>query len=123
MDGGLLGIQLRNRRFLNKNSANNADPPIVEQVACALIEPSNAEQASNTPNLAKEFEEMKTMLVNDTNLSDMKASLKRTLPYRLALLNDLTENMDQKDNLRELFPYIFTSYELVRFIKILYSKL
>lgn len=92
-DGGKLGIGLRNKRFqMNKNKSNES-----------------IESSSSTSDIkeADDFELLKSTMVNKENMAQIKEQLKRTLQYRMSLLNQI------EVNLLESFPYFFVSAELV----------
>lgn len=95
-DGGKLGIQLRNKRFLAKNNAGNND--------AMANQPLSGEDAKDA------LEVLKSMIVNDSNMDELKRLLNLTLEYRRTKLQS-----EEELNLKEYFPYFFVSTELVSF--------
>lgn len=106
-DGGMLGIRLKNKRYAEKkNAKTNVSIGATREsdVICESVE-------SDLEN----FEKLKSMLISESNLSSFNILLKQTLPHRMKLLQEMTEHWDEKQNLRELFPYFFTFPQSVKF--------
>lgn len=72
---------------------------------------SNAEGNNNCPNVVGEIdaliESMKTIVITDASMPDIKQHLKTTRGFRDELLTD------KKIDLLEMFPYFFVKPELV----------
>lgn len=86
------------RRKEHHCSNNESDD---EEEVCSV------ENENNLDKQKSDFDELKSLLVNTSNMEIMKAKLLSTMQYRAALLNN--KEMD----LKKEFPFFFVSAELV----------
>lgn len=106
VDGGALGIWMRNKRHVEKKSMNeeNGDSESMS-VECD----GDVEQVLSEEEAEELVSNLKFLVVNDDNIDTIKKGLLKTLQYRSKLLTEM------KLNLREYFPYFFTNPNLVIF--------
>lgn len=100
---------MKNFRTAEKKRSSSSAESSGESCADSSGDESNNNEISVEDARAKEiFEELKSMIVSDTNRPEIEKNLKRCRQYRSSLLKI------KETDLLESFPYFFTNPELVK---------
>lgn len=96
MNGGWIGMKLKNnrRQLKNKKNANHDE--------------NSASVETTQTDMDEVLFKMKTLDISKANLIELKNMLKLTFEHRQSLIKT-NENLD----LLEIFPYFFTNSDLV----------
>lgn len=103
---GFLNKKLRNERYNGKKRKLNESSVIDYEIMDGDESIDSAEDVTDRQRI--DVEDLKSKLVSDSNMCEIKAKLKFTLSYRSKLLEN--KSLD----LLETFPYFFTVPKLVR---------
>lgn len=97
-DGGFIGVGLKNARRAERKKGR---PSLPRTVVIDNLDEDEDEKAK------QEMEHLKSLIVNDENMNEIKDLIVSTIPFRNKLM------CDPKTNLKEWFPFFFTCVDLV----------
>lgn len=94
---GYLGQKLKNLTVMRAKLSRTLKDPVPVDFTAAEKE-----------KLEAAMDYLKTTVVTDSNLAQIKEKMVETMAYRIKLMND------QRMDIKESFPFLFVSVELVR---------